>query len=727
MFGLPSDSRTVVPGGGSAQAGRLAGGHSVPGELPPPRTARRSVFASLAAAVTLAAALVPLAVVPASADVAAVGPVDQQTGFPMWYSDGSVKLQLCYMANSGCLAEPPNLAAPASYPDNFPEEAFWFAAEASGGNLRLYEAALEAAHVNGPVKQGEQMGFGRLRFIIENLVPNASYTVTHPYGVTTLTAQPDPKNASLGHIKTTLDSGVCAPTALVPCDWAGVGAAFLGDYAVGTTASFLRQTGAAAGTLGDINTARPVTGAPSGTNAVVITGPNAGGPGVNTLTVDTFTVQGLVFNGDDGAPSTPDLSAASDSGRSTTDNITNVAAPTFTGNIPGAPASTATVELMLDGASTPAASVAMTNGSYSLKPATALTAGVHKVQARIANPAYTVDPVTGAPADPAVPQYLVSPTLTFTVDTTAPAASIVAPFPSTPTLDNTPTLSYTANEAGSRFECQLLPSNAIWDPSCTSPKTYDAQVNGTYLFNVRATDAAGNVGTAATRTVRVGPADTAAPTVTARGPGASATNVAIGSNVSATFSEFMQGVSGTTFTLRNAAGTVIPATVTYDQATRRATLNPTSNLAPNTVYTARLTGGATAIRDTANIALASTSWTFTTTAAPTVTARTPGSSGTAASSTGNITATFSKAVTGVSGTTFTLKNAAGTVIPAAVSYNATTRVATLNPSANLAADTRYTATLTGGTTAIRDTLGTSLASTSWSFITGPAPTITART
>jgi hypothetical protein len=264
--------------------------------LPDRKAVRRRAFASLAAAVTLAASLVPLAALPASADVAAVGPVDQQTGFPMWYSDGSVKLQLCYMANAGCLAEPPNLAAPASYPDNFPEEAFWFAAEASGGNLRLYEAALEAAHVNGPVKQGEQMGFGRLRFIIENLVPDASYTVTHPYGVTTLTAEPDPKNAALGRIKATLDSGVCAPTALVPCDWKGVGAAFLGDYAVGTTASFLRQTGAAAGTLGDINTPRPVTGAPSGTNAVVVTGPNAGGPGVDTLTVDTFTVQGLVFN-----------------------------------------------------------------------------------------------------------------------------------------------------------------------------------------------------------------------------------------------------------------------------------------------------------------------------------------------------------------------------------------------------------------------------------------------
>jgi hypothetical protein len=430
--------------------------------------------------------------------------VDPQNGFPTWYSDGSVKLQLCYMANAGCLAEPPNLTAPASYPDNFPEEAFWFAAEASGGNLGLYEAALEAAHVNGPVKQGEQMGFGRLRFIIENIKPNASYTITHPYGINTFTSEPDPKDASLGRIKVTLDSGACAPTPSVPCDWDGVGAAFLGDYAAGTTASFLKQTGAAAGTLGDINTARPVTGAPSGTNAVIVTGPDAGGPGINTLTVDTFTVQGLVFNGDDGAPSTPDLAAASDSGRSATDNITRITTPTFTGNIPGAPAATGTVELLLDGAATPAASAALAGGSYSLTPATALTPGVHKVQARITNPA--------AATDPAAPPYLVSPPLTFTVDTTAPVASVVAPFPSTPTLDNTPTLNYTSNEAGARFECRLLPSNSAWNPSCTSPITYDAQTNGTYIFNVRATDAAGNVSPAAERSIRIGAADTAAPT-----------------------------------------------------------------------------------------------------------------------------------------------------------------------------------------------------------------------
>jgi hypothetical protein len=54
-----------------------------------------------------------------------------------------------------------------------------------------------------------------------------------------------------------------------------------------------------------------------------------------------------------------------------------------------------------------------------------------------------------------------------------------------------------------------------------------------------------------------------------------------------------------------------------------------------------------------------------------------------------------------------------------VTYNATTRVATLNPNATLAANTRFTATLTGGAAAIRDAGGNPIPTTSWSFTTGP--------
>lgn len=665
-------------------------------EIPEPPTNllpfRKSV-AGFATTALLAAALVPLAIGPASANVAGVGPVDPQNGYPTWFSDGTAKLQLCYMAGAGCLAEPPNPDLPAAYPDNFPEEAFWFAAEASGGNLGLYEAALEAAHANDVVKAGEQIGFGRLRFIIDNLVAGQAYTVTHPYGVHTFTAEADPKVG--GRIKATLDSGVCAPTPTTPCDWNQVGAAFLGDYTVGSTASFLRQVGAAPGTLGDINTARQVTGAPSGNNFVTVTGPNAGGPGINTLTVSTFTVQGLLFTGSDGAPSTPDLTVASDTGRSNTDNITRSATPTFTGTA----AAGTTVQLLVDGSTTPAVSgVATAGGTYSLRLPTALTSGIHRVQARTAN--------------------LTSPTLTTTVDTVAPVTSIVAPYPSTPSLDNTPTLNSRANEARATFQCRLLPSNSAWEQNCAAAKTYDAQVNGTYVFDVRSVDIAGNVGAIASRTVRIGSADTVAPVISTRTPAVNATNVGTGANVSVRFNEFIQGASTRTFTLKNPAGTVIPATVTYSHLSRWATINPTAALLPNTVYTASLIGGPTGIRDLANRPLASTSWKFTTTAAPRVIKRTPAVNAVQVAVAGNVTATFSEAVVGVSATTFTLRNATtGAAIRGTVSYNATTRTATLNPAVNLARGTRYIARLVGGSTAIRDTQGTPLRTGSWIFTT----------
>ncbi|MDX6320611.1 MAG: hypothetical protein QOF52_469, partial [Propionibacteriaceae bacterium] len=321
-----------------------------------------------------------------------MSPVDPQNGFPTWYSDGTNKLQLCYMAGAGCLSEPPNPDAPASYPDNFPEEAFWFQAAATGGNVS-YEAALEGAHVNGAVVPGEQMGFGRLRFRINNLTTGARYTVTHPYGVNVFTA-------AAGRINQTIDAGICAPTAARPCDWAGVGEAFLGDAASTTTSTFLKQTGAAPGTLGDINTARTVTGAPTGNNFVRVDGPNVGGAGINTVTISQFTVQGLIFNGADAAPSTPDLTAASDSGKSATDNITNVMTPTLAGTVPGLGTNEATVELT-EGTSV-IGSDSTLGGAYSIAPSVALAPGVHRIQARTPNPAYGLDEF-GNPLDPTIP------------------------------------------------------------------------------------------------------------------------------------------------------------------------------------------------------------------------------------------------------------------------------------------------------------------------------------
>jgi hypothetical protein len=50
----------------------------------------------------------------------------------------------------------------------------------------------------------------------------------------------------------------------------------------------------------------------------------------------------------------------------------------------------------------------------------------------------------------------------------------------------------------------------------------------------------------------------------------------------------------------------------------------------------------------------------------------------------------------------------------------------LDPTANLAKDTWHTVTLTGGPSAIRDLSGTPLVTTSWEFLTGPAPRLSSR-
>ncbi|HET7488416.1 MAG TPA: N,N-dimethylformamidase beta subunit family domain-containing protein, partial [Acidimicrobiales bacterium] len=111
---------------------------------------------------------------------------------------------------------------------------------------------------------------------------------------------------------------------------------------------------------------------------------------------------------------------------------------------------------------------------------------------------------------------------------------------------------------------------------------------------------------------------------------------------------------------------------------------------------------------------------------PTVTATTPASGATGVNVASNATATFSEAVQSAT-ISFTLRDAASNAVAAAVTYDATTRTATLNPNADLAAGATYTATVTGA----KDTAGNTMAgSTTWSFTTAAAvdttpPTVTA--
>src|SRR4029078_2349531 len=82
--------------------------------------------------------------------------------------------------------------------------------------------------------------------------------------------------------------------------------------------------------------------------------------------------------------------------------------------------------------------------------------------------------------------------------------------------------------------------------------------------------------------------------VSSPAPADLATNVAVSTPVTATFSEAMDAttISGTTFTLKTTSGSVaVAGSVTYDPATRKATFTPTSPLANNTNYTTTVTTG----------------------------------------------------------------------------------------------------------------------------------------
>jgi Ca2+-binding RTX toxin-like protein len=115
--------------------------------------------------------------------------------------------------------------------------------------------------------------------------------------------------------------------------------------------------------------------------------------------------------------------------------------------------------------------------------------------------------------------------------------------------------------------------------------------------------------------------DTTAPTVSGVTPADAATGVAASDNVGATFSEDMDPstLTASTFTLHKQDSTTTPveATVNYDSAAKKATLDPASDLQANTSYTARVTGGSSGAKDLAGNALAQDySWTFTTASPP---------------------------------------------------------------------------------------------------------------
>ncbi len=208
-----------------------------------------------------------------------------------------------------------------------------------------------------------------------------------------------------------------------------------------------------------------------------------------------------------------------------------------------------------------------------------------------------------------------------------------------------------------------------------------------------------------------------APQVTLRSPAPGATGVSRTANVLVTFDRPVTGTNTSSVQLRRVhTGELIPATVSYSATNRRVTLNPGPVLQPGELFEVSLSD---AIMDTAGIRLVPETWQFRTTGtadlvAPTVTSRNPAPGATAVLRGANVIVTFSENVQGVSNTSFLLRRANGTIVPATVSYATNTRTATLNPSNQLPGNVQLTVFLTS---TIRDASNNRLTPESWTFTT----------
>jgi hypothetical protein len=227
-------------------------------------------------------------------------------------------------------------------------------------------------------------------------------------------------------------------------------------------------------------------------------------------------------------------------------------------------------------------------------------------------------------------------------------------------------------------------------------------------------------------TTAAGP-DITPPHVTSIVPADAAVDVATGQTVQVTFNEAVtvSPLTEASFAVSDGAG-ILPGTVVYDSANRKATFTPTAPLAPGTVYTVTL---GTGIADAAGNPLDAFTSTFTTTAAvdstaPTVNSTSPADAATEVATDARITALFSEPVSPatVTGATFLVNDGD---VAGSVTYNSITNTAIFTPTAGLATGTTYTANVTTG---VMDLSGNALgADFSWQFTTVAAADLTAPT
>ncbi|WP_181037533.1 chitobiase/beta-hexosaminidase C-terminal domain-containing protein [Arthrobacter sp. ZGTC412] len=240
-----------------------------------------STFSPLPAGAAPQPALLPAAV---SGAEGSFGPVNPETGYPYWYGDqNGLRLELCLDDVNVCpvVGAGYDPSQPPAIPGNFPDESFWWSAEASltlpnGQDARLIMAQEAAFGGAGEIINGQQAAFARMRIRLDDMTPNATYKATTPYGVYEVTAD------DRGRVRFTEDIGCLQQ----PCTW--------NEPLSGSWGPFLQWDSpvpaAYAGSIGDPNVEHTVTGSPFNTNFFRIEGPGIPAP----VETNLFAVQGKI-------------------------------------------------------------------------------------------------------------------------------------------------------------------------------------------------------------------------------------------------------------------------------------------------------------------------------------------------------------------------------------------------------------------------------------------------
>jgi len=238
------------------------------------------------------------------------GPVSTVNGYPLWVEANDTRpgalpgdtilLQLCedtapvqpvtidpltgfpFAPCAACvdpLLDLPNPLLPQSFPDNYPDEHFYYLNESimiePDNSRTIVGMALEGAFDGlGNVVDGEQVVFVRYRVRVDNATPGEVYQITYPYGVTYAEAQNNQGGAAISNINFTNDVFL----------WKGIElraplSSMMGSFVTALNPPLAASVPGSPNLftyLGDFCGAGPVEGSPMGTNFISVVGPNAG-------------------------------------------------------------------------------------------------------------------------------------------------------------------------------------------------------------------------------------------------------------------------------------------------------------------------------------------------------------------------------------------------------------------------------------------------------------------